>query len=99
MKEVTQTPRTKTDAPSGLIMPDGRPLFAWENELKMLRNEINQMNSQLREFALLKESLRFTYEIKKDMNTLDTIIRIKQIDAVLVADFWENLRQYLHMEK
>ena len=80
------------------IMPDGRPLFAWQNELEMLRTESQRTKQALEEYVTFKQIMGVVMERRQDFETLNWLIRIRMSDAVTANDFKYNLAKYLHIE-
>ncbi len=65
------------------IMPDGRPFFAWENELALLRKNHEQVRE---ERESIKEQFRLLgvveIERKDDPSTLDMLFRVSFRDVL-----------------
>lgn len=65
------------------IMPDGRPLFAWKNELSMLRADSEQVKE---ERESIKEQFRLLnvveIERRSDPATLDMLFRVSFRDVL-----------------
>lgn len=64
-------------AEKSTIMPDGRPLYAWENELKMLRGQEDLYSSAMKRMEEVAITLRIAkiYFQKRPMHS-SVIIRI-----------------------
>lgn len=64
---------------SETIMPDGRPLFAWENEIKMYRSDIQEQILNKSEIDNLITILRvIEVEEKKEPHNGDYLFRIRR---------------------
>lgn len=65
------------------IMPDGRPLFAWRNEIEMLRSEAKDVESAKShlgvEWALLDI---IKIEQQREYHTGDYLFRITRADVM-----------------
>jgi len=74
----------KSEINDETIMPDGRPFFAWKNELEMLRAEGRGVEQAKREFAWKMTALG-VYEIalRDEPQTGDILIRVRRVDAIL----------------
>lgn len=79
------------------IMPDGRPLFAWQNELEILRNEHKDIEVAKKELVIFKVTAGLIYESWQDNNNLDWCFRMKAVDAASSLTFYDALREYLHL--
>ena len=69
------------------IMPDGRPLYAWENELKMLRSQEGlylSANKRMEEVAITLKIAKIYFEKRPNHNSI--IIRIDRF-GLLQPDF------------
>jgi hypothetical protein len=65
------------------IMPDGRPMFAWENELSMLRKAYPEAKKMMEEAKSLMKLLKIAeVETKNDIQTGDLLVRFRMVDAV-----------------
>lgn len=66
-----------------IIMPDGRPFFAWNNELSMLRqHEIDLASREVELNHLAKILGVVRIEREQDQKTLDITIKIKCVDML-----------------
>lgn len=73
-------------------MPDGRPLFAWRNELEMLRSENDGVRRDRAEVDTLMRILNIIeIEESREHNSGDYLIRVKLMDAVTASDASELL--------
>jgi hypothetical protein len=79
------------------IMPDGRPLFAWENEIEMQRAEIQNLKENLSADVVFRQAMGLIYEYWKEPQTLDWHFRISTTDAVTAHDFKHELEKYLKL--
>lgn len=73
------------------IMPDGRPLFAWRNELEMLRSKEQSVHEKLKEAHRLSK-LAGIVEIYREQNphSLEMILRIT-LERMQSSDSWDPL--------
>lgn len=73
------------------VMPDGRPYFAWVNEIEMLRNENEEAKNSLefsRSMMRLCGIVRAEWE--REAITGDLVIRVSMSDAIKNKNFmWE----------
>lgn len=77
------------------IMPDGRPFFAWGNELSMLRKQRPEISARNRELNHLMQLLQIAHiEQQKDWATGDLIIRLRMVDAIKANDPKGVYKQY-----
>lgn len=82
------------------IMPDGRPLFAWENEIAMARARMQEAEQLMKEAKQLMQLLGIAeIEKKDDISTDDIVIRFRMIDAVKDLQFEDNLKKHYIREK
>ncbi len=69
--------------PDETIMPDGRPLFAWRNEVEMLRSEARGAEDAKREVARMIVLLDIIQvEQNRELHTGDYLIRVRRGDIV-----------------
>jgi len=75
------------------IMPDGRPLFAWRNELEMYRADADRLASDRIEVDSLMRILRIVQiEEQREHNKGDYLIRVSLKDIVTANSTDEALR-------
>ncbi len=79
------------------IMPDGRPLFAWQNEITMLRADKIASEKRDRENVIFRESMGLIYEHWNDPATLEWNLRIKAVDIITADNFYQALKKYLYI--
>jgi len=75
------------------IMPDGRPLHAWVNELEMLRDEEVKIKEERKSYKMMVRLMNFVGKdliTNHDFKTGDIIIRIRHND-MLNKDFEEDI--------
>lgn len=77
------------------IMPDGRPIWAWENELSMLREEHKRIKAAKEEMATFIQLMGIIWNTWKEPATLDWHFRVSVMAAVSAEDFHNNLEKYL----
>ena len=71
------------------IMPDGRPLFAWKNELAMLRaKESYVKDAELRLAVQMKLMHIASIEHTNEPWSGDMIFRLRRMDMVLANDIY-----------
>ena len=77
-------------------MPDGRPLFAWENELEMLRASGGILKKRIKEFEDLERVFNFAVLHWKDFcnNELHFFVRA---ESALLKDFSINPEKYFQV--
>lgn len=64
-------------------MPDGRPLFAWQNEIEIASARYEEAQALMREAKTLMKLLRIAeVEQKKDLESGDIIIRFRMSSLV-----------------
>lgn len=80
------------------IMPDGRPFFAWKNELEMNRSIIENSKKAIEETAIFKQVMGLVYKQWQEPQDLKWHFSVNHIDAVLSPDFKHNLEKYLQKE-
>lgn len=81
------------------IMPDGRPFFAWENEIAMLQRREPNLKKRKKELSDLMKILKVVeIEIHEERKTGDILIRFKRND-VLKKDFKYYPEKYAQIEK
>ena len=75
------------------IMPDGRPLFAWENERKILWANELAVRNKARELGELMKIFNFSVQHWQDFknNELHFFVRA---DSALLKDFEVNPEKY-----
>lgn len=65
------------------IMPDGRPLFAWRNELEYLRSGDKRVEDKTKELNKMMELCNIAkIECEKDPTTNDIVVRFQMRDFV-----------------
>jgi len=76
------------------IMPDGRPLFAWENEITMLRQREPLVDQRIKEGAELFRLLRIARITRQENpDTMEINIRISFV-ATMQRDYQYNPEKY-----
>lgn len=80
------------------IMPDGRPFFAWKNELEMNRSIIEENKKAILETAIFQQAMRLIYKQWQEPQDLKWHFTIEHIDALSSPDFKYNLEKYLNKE-
>lgn len=73
------------------IIPDGRPMFAWKNEIDMLRKEnIEAKKSLDYSISMMRLCGIVRAEWERDVITNDLLIRVSMSDMVKNRSFvWE----------
>jgi hypothetical protein len=79
------------------IMPDGRPLFAWKNELDFLRASKINLERMDKENVIFREAMGLIYEHWNDPASLEWKLRIKATGMVNAKDFRDALKNYLEI--
>lgn len=85
------------------IMCDGRPAYAWWNEIQMLRSrepELQKQEMAFREKAILLRITDWCYS--RDMLSNDTFLRIRQTPLTAldpIAELLNNPEKYITVEK
>jgi hypothetical protein len=65
------------------IMPDGRPLHAWNSELAMLRADARYVQQDLNELKQLMAAMHVAnVEVTKNASDGDVVIRVRAIDQI-----------------
>ena len=73
-------------------MADGRPAFAWWNEIQMLRHQAAEKDQALFRFREMQVVLRIAQVLSPD--SLDVLIRIKPRLDVRPDDLWQHPEKY-----
>ena len=86
------------------IMSDGRPAYAWWNELTMLRSRDKQLYAREQEIMEKLKVLRIAeWAFAKDCLSGDVIVRIRQLPLVLskapMAEFIEHPEDFCEITK
>lgn len=77
------------------IMPDGRPLFAWENQMGMQVSELRNLREKIEEMILFQQMMGVIWKTWREDATNDWLFAIKRDDAITATDFKYNLEKYL----
>lgn len=74
------------------LMPDGRPLFAWENQLAMATKRIATAEAMLKEAKIKMQLLKIAeIEMEQSPEADEIVVRFKTYKAIKDRDFENNL--------
>ena len=79
-----QTKNINSEIEDMTIMPDGRPFFAWRNELEMLRNQASSLETRQKETYHMMQLLKIaSIEQQQEPWTGDILVRFRMIDSIM----------------